>query len=261
MPFEWFFGAKEDSWSLFREFRQDVEELERIEQIIGDILENHGLDTQAVRKEVIDLFEGLEKKFVIFSNRVKANRKTLQDMIRTSLLQADYLLVVEKINVEIMTLLSSVDKHLYKEDFMAFMQEAWDAKLHLHEYLETLEKQMILFQEQSKDSLEWHYKPGVRHIDMKGFLKCVQMLGGKIDTSHGKGAHFAVRFRLFSGFMGEKTTSKGKIDQVRIRDFVENARDRIEKHFHPKYLLCFFVHDNKRYRKIFVAKYGHLFRI
>lgn len=261
MPFGWFSGRRNESGSLFREFKKEIEQLERVEQIIGEILEDNKVDEQAVREEMVRLFENLEKKFAVFYNLVKKNRKKLQSMILTSLSQTDYLSLIEKINEGIMTALWSVDKHIHKKDFMAFMQDVWDSKIELDKKLKTLEKSMTLFLAQSRESLEWRYRPGIRHIDMKDFLKCVQMLGGKIDKGHGKGAHFEVKFRLFKGFMGERARSEKKIDQVRMRDFVENARSRIEQHLDPKYLLCFFIHGNAHYRKLFVAKYGRLFRL
>ena len=262
MIFEWFFGNKETKEQLFKEFKDDLNDLKIIDESIEFLLDDSGLNNNEnniraiVKRKSSLLFVQLEK----FEKLLLDQNKILQEYIDTSIQAIDYLSKIKSFVDDILSNLNTIESNIGKSgDLLVILDECNSSLGRIKEDIIFLEESMRRFKEQSKESLEWNYESGANNIEECELLKLVKDLGGVVVS--GKGSHFQVKFKGFNHVLSPSQKNVKEIAKGTINAFCNHAESVYGGRLNIKYLKCYFFKPNSLFRRLFVAKYRKFFAI
>ena len=234
-----------------------ISELEVAEHILEKIIEDDEKAHKVERARLQLVVKKINEKFTEFADLILAQREVLGLYISTSVPKIKYL---KKLNKLIPKIREDIDKLIASFDIpdsLAMLDNMENAKISLVEHTAELEVIMTNFRSQAKSSLQWNYAAGNNNIAIPIFRKYSRNVGGKFDSTIGRGDHFGVRFNGFILVASPSQHNHNAVAGGTLAGSIDrDAATHLEAFgINPNYFKCYYMKSNGIFRDVFVKLY------
>lgn len=250
--------------AAFKEIEEPLRMLLKVEHIIESEKYDEPVQRAQFAKARLQMYE-----FVVQIEQLLVKEKEqLQLFIITSLDRYNYFLDLDPLLEELRTLSFGLATAFKKAEYADVLFEVWEFALQIKERMDRLLTLMQKFREQSIQSVEWQYIPGIPElISTRDFRSLVASLGGTITST--SGSHFKVTIGSFSFSCGPSRRNSNAIMFSTIRDALDHSGSFLEacQKFPAiaqikmrDYLVCYFAKADDDYQKLYRTVFATILR-